>query len=60
MITLLISGTTFSYIIIFDFLDDILHPFPQVFNLSRLISEEHNNKDTNWKTTQEQPQTISW
>ena len=59
MITLLISDTTFSYII-FDFLEDILHPFPQVFNLSRLISEKHNKKDTNLKTTQKQPQTILW
>ena len=46
-ITLLISDATFSYTI-FDFLEDILHSFPQVFNLGRL------------KITQEQPQTILW
>ena len=50
MITLPISDTTFSYII-FDFLEDILHPFSQVFNLGRRISQKHNNKETNWKTT---------
>ena len=43
MITLLISNTTFSYII-FDFLEDILHPSPQVFNLGRLISEKRTEK----------------
>ena len=59
MITLLISGTNFSYII-FDFLENILHSFPQVFNPGRILSQKHNNKDTNWKTTQEQPQTILW
>ena len=59
MTTLLISDTNCSYII-FDFLEDTLHLFPQVFNLSRLVSQKYNNKDTNWKTTQEQPQTILW
>ena len=52
MITLLISRTTFSYII-FDFLEDILYTFPQVFNLGWRVSQKHNNKDTNWKTIQE-------
>ena len=42
--------------IIFSFLADILHPFLQVFNLSRLISQKH--KETNWKYTQQQPQTT--
>ena len=46
MITLLISDTTFSYII-FGFLEDILHPFPQVLKLDRLVSQKHDNKDTN-------------
>ena len=32
MITLLISDTTFS-LNIFDSLEDVLHPFPQEFNL---------------------------
>ena len=59
MITLLTWDTTFFYII-FDFLEDILQAFPQVFNLSGIISQKHNNKDTNWKPTQEKPQTILW
>ena len=54
---LLITDTTFSYII-FDFLENILHLFPQLFNLGKLISQKHNNKNANWKTTQKQPQTI--
>ena len=40
MITLLISDTTFSYII-FDFLEDILDSFTKVLNLGRLISEKN-------------------
>ena len=56
---MLISDTTFSYIIL-DFLEDILHPFPQVFKLGRLIFQKHNNKDKNCKTTQKQPQKIIW
>ena len=59
MITLLVSDTIFSYII-FDFLEEILHPFPKMFNLGRFIFQKHNSKDTNWKTTQEHPQTILW
>ena len=59
MITLLISDTNFSYVIL-DFLEDILHPFCHVFNLGMLISQKHKNKDTNWKTSQQQPQTILW
>ena len=47
----------FPYII-FDFLEDILQLFPQVFNLDRPISQKHNNKNTYRKTTQQQPQTI--
>ena len=58
IITLLILGTTFS-IYYFDFLEDILHFFTQAFNLGRIVSEKHNNKDTNWKATQKQQQTIS-
>ena len=54
MITLLIP-----YIIL-DFIEDIVHTFPQVFNLARLISQKHNIKDKNWKTTQQQPQAILW
>ena len=57
MITLLMSDTTFSYII-FDFLEDIFHPYLQVFNLGRLISQKHNCKVANWKTTQEQLKAI--
>ena len=53
IITLLILDTTFFYII-FDFVKDILHPFPQVFNLGRFISQKHNNEDINRKTTQQQ------
>ena len=49
-----ISDTTFS-IYYFRFFEDIIYPFSQVFNLGRLISQKH-NKDTNWKTTQLQPQ----
>ena len=41
----------------FRFCKDILHLFPQVLNLGRLISQKH-NKDTNWKTTQQRPQTT--
>ena len=41
MITLLIP-----YIIL-DFIEDIVHTFPQVFNLARLISQKHNIKDKN-------------
>ena len=41
----------FPYII-FDFFEDILQLFPQVFNLDRPIFQKHNNKNTNWKTTQ--------
>ena len=33
--------------IMFSFLEDIPHPIPQVFNLGRLISQKHSNKDTN-------------
>ena len=55
MIILLILGTPFSYII-FDFLEDILHLVPQVFNLDKLFSQKHSNKDTSWKITQQQPQ----
>ena len=29
-----------------------------MFNLDRLISQIHNNKETNWKATQEQPTTM--
>ena len=53
IITLLILDTTFSYII-FDFVKDILHPFPQLFNLGRFISQKHNNEDINRKITQQQ------
>ena len=42
MITLLISGNTFSFII-FDFLEGILHPFPQVSNPGKLVSQKHNS-----------------
>ena len=55
MIILLILDTPFSYII-FDFLEDILHLVPQVFNLDKLFSQKHSNRDTNWKITQQQPQ----
>ena len=53
MTTLLISDTAFS-IYYFDFPEDIPYLFHQAFNLGKLISRKHNNKDTNWKTTQEQ------
>ena len=56
---LLISDTVFSYIIS-NFLEEILHLFPQVFNLGRFTSQKNNNNDSNWKTTQQQPQTILW
>ena len=56
MIILPISDTTFT-IYYFRFIEDILHPFPQVFNLGRLISQKH-NKDTDRKITQQQPQTT--
>ena len=46
MTTLPISNNTFSYII-FDFLKDIFHSFPQVWNLGRRISQKNNNKNTN-------------
>ena len=45
MIKLLISDTTFP-IFYFDFIEAILHPFPQVSNLARLISQKHNTEDT--------------
>ena len=55
MIILSISDTTLS-IYYFRFIEDILHPFPKVFNLGRLISQKH--KDTDRKITQQQPQTT--
>ena len=55
MIILLILDTPFSYII-FDFLEDIFHLVPQVFNLDKLFSQKHSNRDTNWKIAQQQPQ----
>ena len=29
---------------IFDFIEDILHPFPQVYNQATLISQKHNQQ----------------
>ena len=55
MLILPISDTTFS-IYYFQFIEDILYLFPQVFKVGKLISQKHNIKDINWKTTQRQPQ----
>ena len=38
----------FAYVNL-DFIEDILHPLPQMFNLDKLISKKHNNKDTTEK-----------
>ena len=57
MITLLISDTTFS---IYYFQLFWRHSSPQVFNLARLVSLKHSNKDTSCKTTQQQLEPILW
>ena len=44
------------HLLYIDLLRTFFTPFLQVFNLGRFISQKHNNKDTNWKTTQQQLQ----
>ena len=56
VIILPISDNTSIYY--FRFIEDVPYPFPQVFNQRRLISQKHNNKDTNWNTTQRYPTTL--
>ena len=51
------SDSTFSIYYV-RFIEDILQTLLQVFSLGRLISQKYNIKDTNWKTTQQQPQTT--
>ena len=51
------SDSTFSIYYV-RFIEDIVQTLLQVFNLGRLISQKYNIKDTNWKTTQKQPQTT--